>query len=1491
MRTLGLAMALLSALGCCWAADPAVTGPELIANGGMEALAPDGAMPAGWLGFCTADWGDCAGQARVSDQDPHEGERCVEMSSIRTLYAVATREGVPMDPDRAYLLTAYVRTALRQGQAAFLVASWRGEKGYIALESSRRITGSQPWTRLSLVLSPATRPKGAISAQISVRVSGTSSTGRAWLDSVSLRECRPGPPEPMNIGARRRLVDMARELLVEVEVWRDRLSVLQRRKADLATLIDAGGSFDSLRSRWGSDAANGTFLTHRQRQRAEFEGRQPAGESDLLAQLDRLRELPELRGQCFRELEATLALKRHLDASPELRRFYLWAQLRALRQGYGAAKAPHTEITVPVEYEQALAGQLPSEGIIENPVFTAPARPQDGMRAVTFRAWFGEAEAGDQVHLGIHGPDGKLAGFGTVDLGGPDISMRVEVPDARLWFPDCPVLYEARVLLVRDGKALDSHRQMIAFRDIAVAETDVDAAGRHAWDWALADYALTVNGQPYFMRGTVCGQARSHPKEASRVFDELWLDFQRTYGSFVGGLSVSEADDLARAGLYTMGGLAPGYGRIRSYESADDGFEEYADTCRSCSWVADHPALVSLQTGNEAELEVWGADLKASYGDDLWHCFNETNEVLRREADPRTPVGYVRSSNLSRVLPVPRDDYSGVNQYTGRYSGRRSTMTSDLGALSLGCALDNKPMGITEWYGPKYSWAGLGISGVDEGGAAQYLFDYYRAMLRAPATIHSTQFVLNWVLTPVEDLSSVPLSEGLKQREQWRWNMSLGVPWYPNVWPDLDTDTPGRRAMRGFQSPLLDLCESPGQIVVASSPERAHDAERISGMLADLGRNSQVVGLPDGSALADRDANVVLLGGLGDEQPDSVRALESLGVIGRTDNAFPPADGFLIQRRIHPYFPDRVLVVITAANEAGMRAALAKLAVSAEGLGEAYARHASCRRALALIDDHDRVARAFARYVMEFATRGDFLGRDDIRLTLDDFQFAPDGSLPAEHAGLRAVIVAARRELSGREIEVLRRLARLGCNVVWSSAALAENPPAAADLGIALGGSVPLTEHLPVAEWAQAPLAVPDMGDVALEPLQKFGGLKPESQSWLPATTATTLQAGEGWRSVAHTGQGAAVVAMRPVGEGSEWVFGPDLAATADALVLTTTRGAKHSLYDRDVACGLERIFRLLANACAFGQEPQPASTPRLRATLVPDRQLYAPGQVAQVRVLVRDAEGNPCEASVRVSFASGDRFQGLPGQDPQWKEPGRYLLWTDAKRVGEGVYEVSQTINPQQVAGQAVTDVRKARHRAQPIMSIFADVVRAGYVGDWTSATVRVGDETDEPAHLQDLIANLREGRMRLVFGVSDPLQWVELKGSVRAPLALQTGQAASFTVEITQVENDTGNDWMDDAALVLTPVGGGESVRLPLAPGKAITGPLASVVKTQPEDCIVVSSESPARFEVTWGDPLPGLWTLSLTHLYSDDYHIADTDRLPREEPIGQGALVVQP
>lgn len=1491
MRPFPLTFLLAALAASAWSAEPVPVGPELLEHGSMEQLTPDGRMPAGWVGFSTADWGDCAGAARSCDQTPHEGARCLEVSGVRTLFAAASAQGVPMSPDRTYLLTAWVRTALRQGQSAYLAASWRGESGFLALETSRRITGSQPWARMVLVLSPATRPAGATSAQISLRVSGTNPAGVAWLDSVSLRECEPAPPEPMNRGEQRRLLDMARELLIEREVWRDRLETLQRRREDLSALLDSPGDFAALRARFGDAAARGEFLTHTGQPRAAFEARVPAGDLGVVSQLDALRELPDLRGRCFNELQDILVLKRRLDGAPDQRRFFLWAQLAALNAGYPVPAADSGTVVAPDAYTRALAAGLPSEGLIAHPVFLAPARAAERPRSVSFRARIDQFQPGDELLLAIHGPDGALAGFASMKLTGPDVSLRASVPDARLWFPDCPVLYQARVLLMRGAEPLDSHQQLVAFRDIAVAETDVDAVGRHAWDWSLSDYAFTVNGQPYFMRGTVCGQARNSLADASRVFSELWLDFQRTYGSFVGGLSVSEADDLAGAGLYTMGGLAPAYGRIRSYESAAAGFEDYADTCRNCAWAADHPALVSLQTGNEAELEVWGADLKASYGDDLWHCFSEAGKVLRREVDPRTPAGYVRASNLSPVLPVPGDHYGGVNQYTGRYFGRRSTMTSDLGALSLGCALDNQPMGITEWYGPKYSWGTRGISGIDEGGAAQYLFDYYRAMLRAPATVHSTQFVLNWVLTPIEDFSSVPLAEGLAQHKRWRWNMSQGVPWYPNIWPDLETDTPGRRAMRGFQSPLFDLCEAPGEILLAAGPRQADEARRLADLISSLGRQARIVPLPDAAGLGRLDANLLLVGGLGDSQPEAVRALEASGILGRTDGAFPPAGQFLIQRRVNPSFPDRVLVVLTAADSTGMQAAVAKLETSAQGLAEAYARHASCGRALALIDANDSAARAFARYVMEFATRGSFLGRDDIRLTLDDFQFAPDGSLPPEYEGLRAVVVAARRELSDHESGVLSQLARAGCNVVWSAAALAKNPALAAALGVAQGESLPLNQPLPVADWAQTPLVVPDMGDASLDPVQRFGGLKPESASWGPATTAVRLRADETWRAVAATTQGDAVALMRPVGDGTQWVLGVDLAATADALVLTTTRGAKHSLYDRDVACGLERIFRVLANACAFGNSPRPAAAPRLRASILTDRQLYQPGQEANVQVLVRDSEGRPCDANVRVSFASGERFQGLPGQDPLWKEPGRYLLWTTATRVGPGLYQVSETLNPQQTPGRAVTDIRKARHRAQPILTVFADVVQPGFVGDWTSATVRVGDETDEPARMQELISNLREGRMRLVFGVNDREKWVELKGSVRAPLTMKAGRPADFVVEITQVENDEGNDWMDDAALVLVPTDGGDPVRLPLAPGKAIAGPKASVALKRPEDCIVVASNSPQSFQVTWDRPQPGLWTLELHHLYSDDFHIVDTNRLPRQERIGQGALQVEP
>ena len=42
------------------------------------------------------------------------------------------------------------------------------------------------------------------------------------------------------------------------------------------------------------------------------------------------------------------------------------------------------------------------------------------------------------------------------------------------------------------------------------------------------------------------------------------------------------------------------------------------------------------------------------------------------------------------------------------------------------------------------------------------------------------------------------------------------------------------------------------------------------------------------------------------------------------------------------------------------------------------------------------------------------------------------------------------------------------------------------------------------------------------------------------------------------------------------------------------------------------------------------------------------------------------------------------------------------------------------------------------------------------------------------------------------------------------------------------------------------------------------------------------PAHFQVEWGDPRPGNWSVALRYRYSDDYHIEHTDRLLREDPF---------
>ena len=73
---------------------------------------------------------------------------------------------------------------------------------------------------------------------------------------------------------------------------------------------------------------------------------------------------------------------------------------------------------------------------------------------------------------------------------------------------------------------------------------------------------------------------------------------------------------------------------------------------------------------------------------------------------------YVRAGTFRKVEPLPHEDISGINQYTGRYSGNLDEAPRDLAELAAEATLANRPIAITEWNGPKYSWATGGIGGI-----------------------------------------------------------------------------------------------------------------------------------------------------------------------------------------------------------------------------------------------------------------------------------------------------------------------------------------------------------------------------------------------------------------------------------------------------------------------------------------------------------------------------------------------------------------------------------------------------------------------------------------------------------------------------------------------------------------------------------------------------------------------------------------------------------
>jgi hypothetical protein len=415
-----------------------------------------------------------------------------------------------------------------------------------------------------------------------------------------------------------------------------------------------------------------------------------------------------------------------------------------------------------------------------------------------------------------------------------------------------------------------------------------------------------------------------------------------------------------------------------------------------------------------------------------------------------------------------------------------------------------------------------------------------------------------------------------------------------------------------------------------------------------------------------------------------------------------------------------------------------------------------------------------------------------------------------------------------------------------------------------------MTENLPVEEWAQKPLAVPDAGDVSAERIQQFARLEPDGARYQAAMTIRELDLPDGWR-VAVRADDRPVVAT----SGSDWVLGVDLQTVAGVLWSTTQSGVNHAIYDRDTACGLERMVRVMTNAATGGIANRPASTPRLRVDVATERLVLEESDTAGVLVRVRDQDGLPADAHVRVTLAEGDRLLALPGED---------FAWASAEALGAGLYAAEVPL----AGGGATADVHEIDHRGQRVVTVFADATREGWVGDWNASVARVGLSSDETGRMERLARLVANRRAQIPVGITDEDDWIEVEALIEAPVEIAAGEPTSFDVAITRVEDERGNDEMEQVALVLRAEDGRE-VTLPVAPGRVFTGIDADAVREQPDRYVGIADGQPARFAVRWEAPESGRWSMHLRYVYTDNYRITDTDHAQREDAIEGGAFVV--
>lgn len=852
----------------------------------------------------------------------------------------------------------------------------------------------------------------------------------------------------------------------------------------------------------------------------------------------------------------------------------------------------------------APAGQarLVSGGPLAGERFDWTFAPHRGGVAVTVRLRGGAAA--EQLAGEVWDGATLLAG-GAVAADG---ELILPLPPTATWSTRRPAACTLRLAALSGERTVARFEETVRPGVVTVAPGPASPVLRHLRQSRQPDWTMRENGRAWFPR-MACYNWDNIDRtvlQGHRMFDDLWVDGLRRYGF---DNQQKSWDGRDRLGVPFLHAMAPGYRSLKGWGDVPSLREELGGLLALVAEHANRPFQAVLQSGNEVELAIWGATLSESFPGALYQPLDLGTEMLARQYARRSPVMYVRASHYRSVPPLPHEDICGVNQYTGRYGGRQDEVARNLAELARESLFCNRPLMITEWMGPKYSWASTGIGGVTPRGAAYHLEGYWRSMIQTPGIVGSSEFTLNWVIAPFEDLTNQTREEAWRNRPRHQpFGGGRTADHVPLVGPGEAERNTTYRAMQAFHGPLYLIANMPGDVTILHGARNREAAAELGKALVQLRKRARLVSL-ESDAWAEAGGHWLVL--LHPDDPAPGQALADL------ETALPEPAEPLIRHQLFPGDPGRLLVHLSAASAEAYARGEQRLLDAATALVELNEAEGAMSRIVSLVDPGLR--RVYESYVLEFAARGYAFSGDDTRTELDPAEFldAGGGRRPAWER-LSAVILDTTRELTAGEWQLLETLQMQGVHFVVSLPCWQANPRLQTAYPATVGAAHAMGETFAVIPQLRQPVAIPQLGGADMDVIRRFQPRLADS----PALAMHEINA-PGTRALATTAGGAPVAVAWARGPAMVFLLGCPIGTLAEIHGRVTRSGETHPLYDRDTACGLERVSFFVVNACRFGQ-PEREARPRLFADLVPETTLVPDGQPVRAEVRLTDANGRP---------------------------------------------------------------------------------------------------------------------------------------------------------------------------------------------------------------------------------------------------------------------------